>query len=205
MLVIQLIRPIVRAIDWIPLAVTGLLAVVMASAIDAGSSLGVGTAFTLLRMMGVVLGAAAGFAVIDEMSVSTGAAPVPRWLRQWLRCGFGGLAAALFWGIACAVAVARLREGGELRVAGMAVEAAVCIAIGLLAASLAGRVHQGKAAALAGMGGLLAIVAVTLVTQGPYWPWLYPGEANWEVVHYGWLAVLAPVLAALGWASRDLR
>ncbi|WP_433258091.1 hypothetical protein ACQPYK_22425 [Streptosporangium sp. CA-135522] len=204
MLVIQLIRPIARAIDWIPLAVTGMLAVVMASLLEAGSALGVGTAFTLLRMIGVLLGAAAGFAVIDEMTVSTAAAPVPRWLHQWLRCGFGGLTAGLLWGIACAVAVARLPEGGELRAAGMAAEAAVCIAIGLLTASVAGRVHRGKAAALAGMGGLLVIVSVSLVLRGPYWPWLYPQEANWEIVHYGWLALLPPVLAALSWANRDL-
>ncbi|MEV4245655.1 hypothetical protein AB0J63_19845 [Streptosporangium canum] len=205
MLVTQLIRPVARAIDWIPLAVTGMLAVVMASVIEAGSPLGVGTAFTLLRMMGVMLGAAAGFAVIDEMTASTGAVPVSRRLRQWLRCGFGGLAAGLFWGIACAVAVARLPAGGELKVAGMAVEAAVCIAVGLLAASVAGRVHQGRAAALAGMGGLLAIVSVSLVLRGPYWPWLYPEEENWEIVHRGWLAVLPPLLAALSWAGRDLR
>ncbi|GAA0939177.1 hypothetical protein [Nonomuraea longicatena] len=205
MLVIQLIGPLARAIDWTPLAVTGTLAVVMASVIEAGSALGVGTAFTLLRMMGVMLGAAAGFAVIDELTVSTGAVPVPRWLRQWLRCGFGGLTAGLSWGIACAVAVARLPEGGHLKVAGMAVEAAVCIAIGLLTASIAGRTHQGKAAALAGMGALLVIVAVSLVLRGPYWPWLYPDEENWEVVHHGWLALLPLTLAALSWANRDLR
>ncbi|WP_127933342.1 hypothetical protein [Nonomuraea polychroma] len=199
---IQLIRPIVRAIDWIPLAVTGTLAVVMASVIEAGSTLSVGTAFTLLRMMGVMLGAAAGFAVIDEMTASTDATPVP---RQWLRCGFGGLTAGLLWGMACAIAATRLPQGGQLRVAGMAVEAAVCIAIGLLTASIAGRMHQGKAAALAGMGSLLVIVSVSLVLRGPYWPWLYPDEENWEIVHYGWLAVLLPVLVALNWASRDLR
>ncbi|MEW9556386.1 hypothetical protein [Nonomuraea sp. NPDC050783] len=205
MLVIQLIRPIVRAIDWIPLAVTGTLAVVMASVIEAGSTLSVGTAFTLLRMMGVMLGASAGFAVIDEMTASTDATPVPRRLRQWLRCGFGGLTAGLLWGMACAIAATRLPQGGQLRVAGMSVEAAVCIAIGLLTASIAGRVHQGKAAALAGMGSLLVIVSVSLVLRGPYWPWLYSDEENWEIVHYGWLAMLPPVLVALNWASRDLR
>lgn len=201
MLVIQLVKPIARAIDWVPLAATGTLAVVMALVIEAG----VGTAFTVLRMLGVMLGAAAGFAVIDEMGASTGAAPVPRWLRQWLRCGFGAAAAGLSWGVACAIAVARLPEGGQLKVAEMAVEAAVCITIGLLAASIAGRLHQGKAAALAGMGGLLVIVSVSLVLRGPYWPWLYPDERNWELVHRGWLAVLPLTLAALSWANRDLR
>jgi hypothetical protein len=205
MLVIQLIGPVARAIDWTPLAVAGTLAVAMVSVIEAGSALGVGTAFTLLRMMAVLLGAAAGFAVIDEMTVSTGAVPVPRRLRQALRCGLGGLTAGLSWGIACAVAVARLPEGSGLKVAGMAVEAAVCIAIGLLTASIAGRSHQGKAAALAGMGGLLAIVSVSLVLRGPYWPWLYPDSENWEIVHHGWLAVLLLTLAALAWANRDLR
>ncbi|WP_425443254.1 ATP-binding cassette domain-containing protein [Streptosporangium canum] len=63
----------------------------------------------------------------------------------------------------------------------------------------------GRAAALAGMGGLLVIVSVSLVLRGPYWPWLYPEEENWEIVHHGWLAVLPPVLAALNWAGRDLR
>ncbi|RJL35522.1 hypothetical protein [Bailinhaonella thermotolerans] len=205
MLVMQLIRPIVRAIDWIPLAVAGTLAVMMASLVEAGSALSVGTAFTLLRMMGVMLGAAAGFAVIDEMAASTGAAPVSRRLLQWLRCGLGGLTAGLSWGTACAIAAARLPQGGQLKVAGMAAEAAVCVAIGLLTASAAGRAHHGRAAALAGMGGLLVIASVSLVLRGPYWPWLYPDEENWEVVHYGWLAVLPLVLAALHRANRDLR
>ncbi|WP_157529861.1 hypothetical protein [Microtetraspora niveoalba] len=168
------------------------------------AALSAGTALTLLRMMGVLLGAAAGFAVIDEMSASTAATPVSRRLRQWLRCGFGGLAAGFSWALASAVASARLPEGAELRVPGMAVEAAVCVALGLLAASVAGRVHQGRAAALAATGALLAIVSVSLVTRGPYWPWLYPQEGNWEAVHYGWLAVLPPALAALHWAGRDL-
>ena len=202
---IRLLRPIARAIDWTPLAVTGTLAVGMVSVLDAGKVLETGTAFTLLRMMGVLLGAAAGFAVIDEMSMSTGATPVPRLLRQGLRCGFGGLVAGLFWGIACVIALARIPEGAELKVSGMAEEAAVCIAIGLLTASVAGRFHQGKAAALAGLGGLLVIVSVTLAMKGTYRPWLYPDEASWEIVHHGWLAVLPLALAALGWTSRDLR
>ncbi|MFF3665358.1 hypothetical protein [Microtetraspora malaysiensis] len=203
MLLIHLLRPIARAIDWIPLAATGAAAVLMAALIDAGSPLGSGTAFTLLRMTGVMLGAAAGFAVIDEMTASTAATPTPRALRQWVRCAYGGLAAGASWSAACAVASARLAEGGSLRVAGMAVEAAVCVTLGLLAASVAGRAHQGKAAALAGMGALLAVFSVTLVLRGPYWPWLYPEEANWEVVHYGWAAVLPPALVALGRANRE--
>ncbi|WP_157545999.1 hypothetical protein [Microtetraspora fusca] len=36
----------------------------------------------------------------------------------------------------------------------------------------------------------------------PRTPWLYPEDANWEIVHYGWAAVLPPALVALGWANR---
>ncbi|GII82394.1 hypothetical protein Ssi03_03840 [Sphaerisporangium siamense] len=202
---IHLVGPLARAFGWAPPAVTGATTVLMVAAVDAGSPLSAGMALTLLRMGGVLLAAAAGFGLVDEMDAGTAAAPVPRWARQWLRCAFADLAAALGWTAALLVAVARLPAGQELRVPGMAVEAAVCVAVGLLAVAVAGRFHQGRAAALAGTGALVAFVSVTLALRGTYWPWLYPQEAAWDAVHYGWLAALPLVLAGLAWANRDLR
>ncbi|NUT41123.1 MAG: hypothetical protein HOV86_14145 [Thermoactinospora sp.] len=191
-----LLRFLIRAIDWAPLAVAGVLAVLLTWLA------GTGELFTLLRMLGVLLGAAAGFAVADEMGPTIGATPVPRWLRQWLRAGLGGLTAMALWSTACLIAASRMPT---LRVPGMAVEAATCIAVGLLAAAIAGRFHHGRVSGMAGLGGLLAIVSITLALRGPYWPWLYPQEANWEIVHVGWTVALAAALTALGWANRDLR
>ncbi|GII00256.1 hypothetical protein [Planobispora takensis] len=205
MLVIQLLRPVVRAVDWTPLAVAGVLALLPVSVIGAGSALDPGISLILLRMTGVLLGAAAGFAVSDAMTASTAATPVPRRLRHRLRCGLAGLTAAAFWAAACAVATARLPRGGTLRVPETAVEAAACVAAGLLAASAAGRVRQGRTAALAGMGGLLAVVAVTMAVRGPYRPWLLPDEDTWAAVHRGWLAVLVLLLVALDLTGRGPR
>ncbi|GAA3139842.1 hypothetical protein [Nonomuraea roseoviolacea] len=202
MRVIRLIGPVARAVDWIPVLVSGLLVVVLVSVLDAGSPLGSGTALTLLRMAGPLLGAAAGFTVLDEMAASTAASPVPRVLRHRIRCAAGALTAGACWAAACAIAVARLPAGGVLPVPGIAVEAAACVVAGLLAATVAARRYEGRAAALAGMGGLLAVFAVTLVLRGPYWPWLYPREPAWETVHHGWTAALAVLLVALDVAGR---
>ncbi|MEV0203451.1 hypothetical protein [Nonomuraea sp. NPDC050691] len=205
MLMIRLIRPVARAVDWIPLLLSGLLTVVLVSVIDAGSPLGSGTALTLLRMAGPLLGAAAGFTVLDEMAASTAASPVPRVLRHRIRYVAGALTAGAWWAVACAIAVARLPGGGVLRVPGMAVEAATCVVAGLLAATTAARRYEGKAAALIGMGALLAVFSVTLVLRGPYWPWLYPGEPAWESVHLGWAVTLALLLVALDVVGRGPR
>ncbi|WP_214410313.1 hypothetical protein [Sphaerisporangium fuscum] len=194
MLVIRLLRPLARAIDWVPLLVTGALTVLLVCVLDAGSPLDPSTSFTLLRMTGGLLGAAAGFTVLDAMAPTTAAAPVPRGVRHRIRCAAGGLAAGAWWAMASAVAVARLPEGGVLRLPGMAVEAAACVAAGLLAASIATRFHPGRAAALAGMGGLLAVFSVTLVLR---WPWPYPDDPAWEAVHHGWTAALVLLLVAL--------
>ncbi|GGS49262.1 hypothetical protein GCM10010156_04910 [Planobispora rosea] len=205
MLVIRLLRPVARAVDWTPLAAAGVLVVLLVSLIGTGSALDPEISLMLLRMAGVLLGTAAGFAVVDAMDASTAAAPAPRGLRHRIRCALGGLTAAAFWAVACAVAVARLPQGGTFPVPGAAVEAAACVAAGLLAASVAGRVHQGKAAALAGTGGLLGVVAVSLALRGPYRPWIYPDEDTWGVVHRGWLAALALLLLALDLTGRGPR
>ncbi|GII90729.1 hypothetical protein [Sinosporangium siamense] len=203
MLVIRLIGPVMRAIDWIPLLVTGPLSLALIGVIDAGAPLDSGMALTLLRMLGLLLAAAAGFAVLDEMAPSTAATPAPRRLRHRIRYAAGGLTAAAFWAAACTIATARLAEGGTLRIPGLAVEAATCIAAGLLTTTIAARRHHGRSAALRGMGGLLAVFAVTLVLRGPYWPWLNPTEPTWEVVHYGWSATLVLVVIALDSMARE--
>ncbi|GIH93659.1 hypothetical protein ACFFMN_21210 [Planobispora siamensis] len=205
MLVILLLRPVARAVDWVPLVVAGALALLPVSVINAGSALDPGISLILLRMAGVLLGVAAGFAVADAMGASTAADPVPRGLRHRIRCAFGGLTAAAFWAAACAVVTARLPEGGTLPVPGMAVEAAACVAAGLLAASVAGRAYQGRTVALAGMSGLLAVVAVTTVLRGPYRPWLLPEEDTWDAVHHGWLAALVLLLVAADLTGRGPR
>ncbi|MFF0309497.1 hypothetical protein ACFYSC_18895 [Streptosporangium sp. NPDC004379] len=205
MLVIRLVRPVLSATHWTPLAVAAALSLLIISMVDTGAGLGWGTAFTLLRMTAVLLGAAAAFTVPDAMDADTAATPVPRRVRQGLRCALGALGAGVVWSAACVVAVARLRAGDELRVPGMALEAAVCAAVGLLSASVAARLHSGRVAGLAGTGGLLAAVSVSLAARGPYWPWLYPQEDNWEVVHHGWLATLVVVTVLLGPACGDLR
>ncbi|MFG1749829.1 hypothetical protein [Streptosporangium sandarakinum] len=202
-LVGRLVR--LRATGDDPLAVAAALALLMISAVAAGAALGWGTALTLLRMTAVLLGAAAAFTVSDAMDADTGATPVPRRARQGLRRALGALGAGLTWAAACAIAVARLRAGDELRAPGMAVEAAVCVAVGLLSASVAARLHPGRVAGLAGTGGLLAAVSVSLVARGPYWPWPYPQEDGWEEVRHGWLAALVVVVALLGPACGDLR
>ncbi|GIH71149.1 hypothetical protein Mth01_34020 [Sphaerimonospora thailandensis] len=194
-----------RAIAWAPLLVTGVLAIAMIGLLDAGSPLDSGDSLTLLRMMGPLLGAAAGFTVLDEMAAATAANPVSRGLRHRIRCLAGGLTAGAWWAVTCAIAVARLPEGGVLRLPGMAVEAATCIVAGLLAVSVAARFYQGRAAVLAGMGGLLGVFSVTLVLHGPYWPWLYPDRPTWEVVHYGWSAALVLLLVALDVTGRGPR
>ncbi|GAA3413841.1 hypothetical protein [Streptosporangium vulgare] len=82
--------PLARAIDWAPLAAVAVFTAALVSLVEMGSELSAGTALDLMRVGGALLGGAAAFALVDPVATNAGPAPVPRWVRQGLRCLLAG-------------------------------------------------------------------------------------------------------------------
>jgi len=81
-----LLRPLVRAIHWLPLlAVTPVVPALAGLFYALEGELPPRAALLMLRVDGALLGAAAALTLADLMAGSTAAVPTPRWLRQWLR------------------------------------------------------------------------------------------------------------------------
>ncbi|MEV7519880.1 hypothetical protein [Streptomyces sp. NPDC091371] len=197
-----LLGPLVRAIDWIPVAAAAAVAAVLALATTPGSPVDPDNAAITLRMCGVLLGAAAGFALVDTAAATTTVVPVPRWLRQWLRLLLVAVAAGAAWTAALLLLSARLAEGTELAAAGLATEAAVSVAAGLACTALLVRRRPERFAAVIGAAVLLGLAVGTLPWFETVWP--YPGSPDWDRIHQVWLAVLPAPLLALAFAHREV-
>ncbi|MEV4113799.1 hypothetical protein [Nonomuraea sp. NPDC049695] len=191
-----LIRPLTRAIDWKPLALTVPVTVGLMAPLGL---LFPEIALGVQRMSALLLGGAAAFGLADAMDPDTAAAPVPRRLRQWLRTAMTVIPATLAW---AAVHVITAR-GMPLRE--VVVEAAVLLLIGLVVTGFAVR-H--RAAGLAGGAALLIVIAATIPLLGVLPDVLartLPGLAAGDAALSGRLACVPLWLGCLALSNRESR
>ncbi|MFI9050874.1 hypothetical protein [Streptomyces sp. NPDC053427] len=197
-----LLLPLLRAIDWVPLIAAAVVSLGLAMATTPGSTVEPANATITLRMAGVLLGAAAGFALVDAAAVTTAVTPVPRWLRQWIRTLLVVGAAAIAWAGTFLALTARLADGTEMQTPGLVTEAAVSLLVGLACTAVAVRQRPERMAAVIGAAALLAVAVSTLPYMEYVWP--YPAGPRWDEIHQGWLSVLPAPLLALVFAHRDV-
>lgn len=201
-----LVRPLVRAIDWAPLAVVTAFVAALLTLMRPGEPLAGWDALVLMRIAGTLLGAAAAFALVDAMSADLGAAAVPRWVRQALRCLLAGGTAVAVWLVAFLYALSRLPEGSLFPVGDLLVEVGVCLGIALAAAATAVRFAAGRQAAMAAVVVQLGLVLATLLLPDQVWLWPPTcGFGYWDEAHRFWLAMVPLPFVWLGLACRDLR
>jgi hypothetical protein len=199
-----LLRPLGRAIHWLPLLVVTPVVPALAGLFRTlEGELPPGAALIMLRVAGTLLGAAAAFALPDPMAGSTAAVPSPRWLRQWLRTALALGYAATAWAVSYRIVAAW--SIGAPPWWDITAEAAVCVAVGLAGAAFAVRRTPERLAATAGAATLFGLVFASLFLPGRWSPWPDIGEVHWDAVHAGWLAALPVTLAALAIAHRDTR
>ncbi|MFD9947318.1 hypothetical protein ACFWYW_22145 [Nonomuraea sp. NPDC059023] len=201
-----LVRPLARAIDWAPLAVVAVFTAALVSLVGFGQVLPGGDALVLMRVCGTLLGAAAAFGLVDAMSADLGAAAVPRWVTQALRCLLPGGVAIAIWLAAFAYVLTRLPDGALFPVGDLLIEVGVCLGIALAAAASAVRFAPGRQAAMAAVVVQMALVlgTVLLPEQVRLWPPTC-GFGYWDQAHLFWLAMLPLPYLWLILAGRDLR
>ncbi|MEU6726573.1 hypothetical protein ABZ917_22975 [Nonomuraea wenchangensis] len=201
-----MVRPLARAIDWGPLAVVAAFTAGLVSLTGYGETLAGGDALVLMRVCGTLLGAAAAFGLVDAMSADLGAAPVPRWVRQALRCLLPGGTAIAIWLAAFSYVLTRLPEGAPFPVGDLLVEMGVCLGIALAAAATAVRLAPGRQAAMAAVVVQLAMVLGTILLPQQVRLWPPTCEFGyWDQAHLFWLAMLPLPYLWLIVAGRDLR
>lgn len=192
-----LVKPVGRAVDWVPFAVAVPAILVLALVTEAESV----TLAATVRLAALLLGAAAGFAVVDPVAVVT---PLPRWVRQWLRTTLGFAAAAVAWCAVFAVLAFRAAPGVDTGFDGYALEAAVCVSAGLACTAVVATRRADRMTGAVGAAVLLALAASTLFYEGRVWP--LPEEPEWAAVHQAWpVAFPIPLIIltlANGWAER---
>ena len=199
-----LLRPLVRAVDWAPLAVVTLFTAALVTLADYGQPLTAGMGLVLLRVSGTLLASAAAFALVDAMS--GGAEPVSHRLRQAERCLLAGGAAVAVWLGAFAYVLSRLPDGTLFPVGDMLIEVGVCLGIGLAAAATAVRYAPGRQAAMAAVVVQLALVLATILLppEVRLWPPTC-GFGHWDEAHRFWLFALPVPFLWLMVSGRDLR
>ncbi|MEU7890885.1 hypothetical protein AB0B54_35755 [Microbispora bryophytorum] len=195
-----LVRPLLRAVDWAPLAWTWLAsaAVIVTAALTRGAVVSC-DAVVLSRLSAGAMGATAGFALVDPMAYGTLATPVPRWLRMWLRTALAAGAALTAWGTTLSLIVVFLPQGSPLLAGDLALEAAACVLTGLSGAAVAVRLRprHGRSAALAGAAAQFGLLTVTLFLTAELWLWPLQDDPQWPVAHRLWLALLPLPVACL--------
>lgn len=202
----RLLVPLCRAIYWTPLLASGAVTPTLAVLITAGTGgITPADAIIVLRASALLVGAAAGFALADDMAVSTAALPSPRWLRQWLRTVLALGPSAIGWMATYAVTATSSADGTTAPLASAALEAVVLVAVGLAGAAFAVRRIPGRHGAVAGTATLLGALVGSLFLAGDWSPWPLPGDARWNTAHTGWLLALPITVAALTVAHRDTR
>jgi hypothetical protein len=197
------VLPIARAIDWIPLLVASAVTLVLTVLTAPGDAIQVQNLVATARMCAVLLGAAAGFAMVDVAAEVGAAAPSPRWLRQSLRAALALLASAAVWSAGLALMTTRAVPGVDLGVGGLVAEAAVWLVAGVACTAFAVRWQAVRVAAVAGAAALLGLAVSTLFDRERFWP--LPADVQWDPAHQMWIIVLPVVIILLGVANRDVR
>ncbi|CCH28380.1 hypothetical protein ABZ816_28760 [Actinosynnema sp. NPDC047251] len=197
-----LVRPLSRAIDWGPFA--AVLVALVGLAVATGDDVRPFNLAATVRLAALLLGATAGFALVDAAATVTAAVPVPRWLRQWTRTLIAALVACAAWGLVFGVLAWRSAPGSDLGAPGYALEAVVCVGFGLACTAAVARRHgTDRSAAVIGSAVLLALAAGTLFYPGRVWP--LPSEPDWDSVHTAWWFALPIPLVVLVLANREAR
>jgi hypothetical protein len=152
-----------------------------------------------LRIAGVLLGAAASFAMVEPMALLSVTA-TPRWLRQWTRAVTVLLPTAAVWLLL--FAVADFSSTAPLPLGGLAVEALTCGLAGLAGGAAAARHGSSPTTGLAGAVTQGVLIAATLFVPARHSPWALPATPGWEATRGWWPAVLVVLAVALTAANR---
>lgn len=208
----QLVHPVARSINWLPLAGSSIAAAVLVHLQTRDGCLSAGgeqcvfpeARIQALRMAAVLIALGAAFVLDDRSEETTLHLPVGRLLRRSLRVGLAVPLVALAWAVSIALARGSELPGGSLPLAALSLELAAVLALSLAASAAAvGLVPEG----LGGVGAgplLLGSLALTFFLPRSITMWADgPENPTWIPSHHRWWIVLACAVAAFVVAGRD--
>lgn len=162
---------------------------------------GVADVTIALRVLGLVLALAGGFALDDAAATTLHASPYPLARRLLLRIGCVAAVIATLWGVALLRLLPDAPTGQRAALGlGVTVELAAALAVVWSVAA------WGRRRGLDEPGIVTAPVLLSLIFAGaaqPRVPMLVGPGADWLTAHLRWTAVLIGALVCLAYAMRD--
>ncbi len=192
-----LLRPVARAVRWLPLLAGGVLGLAVVAVPVALTSRLTGTQLTdLVRAAATCVALGTAFLLDDPAARSTPTVPVARLTRNLVRVAVAVPAIALWWAVT-------LSTTPHLRRGALTVEAAALVAAALaLAATIARYTGDGTAGVYAAPA-VLVLGAVVWFLPRPVALAATPDDPHWTVAHHRWAVVLGLAVVAFVWASRE--
>ncbi|GAA0237934.1 hypothetical protein [Cryptosporangium japonicum] len=199
-MLIALVPPIVRAArtgpfllacaaGWVLLAIPAALT----TTIDPNS-------LTLqLRLASVCAAVGAVFLLDDPAKPTTLVVPARKWMATALRIALGFLLAALWWAVAVTIVLVGAEDGvgGDLRLAGTAVESATILAVALLLGVVGHRLAERGVGSTAAAPTLLVLVGGLSLLPRDAALFVGVGDPAWADVHDRWAVLLLTACAGL--------
>ncbi len=201
-----LVRPTVRAVNWLPLVIgAGLGAALLLVPEALTTKLTEAHLTTLARLAAACAAVGAAFVLDDPATRTIPTVPTARLVRNAVRVVPVAAALAVWWLLLLRLATAAAHHPTvtHLPGGGLSVEAATMAGVALaLAAAVQRRSTDGNYGLLAAPG-LLAFVALAWVLPRRVALVVGPDDPRWAVAHQRWTVGLVVALAVFVWAGRE--
>ncbi|CAN5682415.1 hypothetical protein BH24ACT15_BH24ACT15_18220 [soil metagenome] len=201
---VRLLAPMVRAVNWVPVAPAGALALLAVWLISRDDFAGLEERIAAVRTAALLLVLSTAFVLDDATAELSDSTPAPLLLPRTVRVLLMFVPTSSLWAAVLWVMVrAPLTEPSSLPIAALTLElgAIVMLTIAIAAVTIKlGNVDVGGRPAAAA---LLGLTLVSWLMPEDTRLWVYPGQTNWVEAHVWWCVILITAGTVFGWASVD--
>lgn len=203
---VALLRPIARAMGWVPfLAAGGFGLAIVAVPAATSVRLSAEDLVTCLRIVALTGALGAAFLLDDPAAPTVAVVPTSRLTRYALRVGIALPVWGLWWAATLWVTASGAEDGigTTLPLRGLSVEAGAIFAIGLAVAGLALRRRTDSIGGVFAAPTLLIVVAALSFLPARVALFVVPGDPRWPASHDRWAALLAVAAVVSFWSGRE--
>ena len=202
---LALLRPLLRAIQWAPAAIAGLLAPAIIGLAVSSTGTGSRELIMALRTVAVILCIGAVFSLDDPAASSTAATPTSLLRRRLLRVALAMTVVAIPWGGSLwLVAHWNPPRGEKPPLTTISLEMLTLLGLTLAFAAVVARITGLDSPGSATASLLLVLVAASLLLPPTWSPWLSPGQAApFGQRHQWWAVAFLLSQVCFLWATRE--
>lgn len=201
---VRLLRPMVRAVNWVPVAPAGTLALLAVWLIARDDLAGLEERIVAVRIAAVLLALSMAFVLDDTTAELSASTPSPLLLRRSVRVLLMLLPTAILWiGVLWVMVRAPLTEPSSLPIVALTLELGAVVMITMAMAAVLIRWGSSDLGGLPASAALLGLTLVSWLMPEDTRLWVYPGQANWTAAHVWWGVILVAGLVVFVWSSLE--